>query len=145
MNVRGVTGEQHPSLTAGCCLQRAVGPRGGEVQRGEGHVRAGHSPQDRLHVLEREDRAMACAAVEVDYASNPGQPLSEHTSRRVLAAHWQHGGVGHFDLYRIAREIGVSAHKLEAALLSDSAAAAVATDQKVCAKALPASTNADLT
>ena len=54
MNMGCVSGQEHPPPAVGRCLERAVGPGRHEMDRGERHVRIGHAPQHRLHLLERD-------------------------------------------------------------------------------------------
>lgn len=79
---------------------------------------------------------MGCAAVEVGKREKPRLRLRVIASRCRLTAHAEFVRVGHVDVDRISRELGIGTDELEATLPADGAAAAVATHEKSRAKAL---------
>ena len=86
---------------------------------------------------------MERAAVEVGHRDHPRLPLRVHAGRRGMTAQREHRRVGDLDLDRIARELGLGPHELEAALLAHRAAAAVATHEPARANALLAGMDGD--
>src|SRR5882672_8878654 len=86
---------------------------------------------------------MGGAAVEVDHRDHPWLPLREHAGRRVMTAEGEHRRVGDLDLDRISRELRLGPHEIEATLLADRAAAAVATHEPARANALLAGADGD--
>src|SRR5580692_2225269 len=139
MNMGGVSGQEHTPLAVLRCLERAVGPGRHEMERSERHVRVGHAPQHRLHVLESDRlRAMRNAAVEVRKREKPGLRLRVIASRSGLPAHTELLGVGDVYMDGITRELRLGPDELEATLLADGAATAVASHQEAPAKTLRA-------
>jgi len=60
-----------------------------------------------------------------------------------MTAEWEYRRVGDFDLDRISRELRLGTYELEATLLADCAAAAVATHEKARANASLAGADGD--
>ncbi len=105
MNVRRIPREKDATSAIRGRLLRSIRPRRDEAHRTERHVLAGDAPQHRLHVLERDLRAMEGAAVEVAHPDHARLPLRVRAGRRGVASERKHRRIFELHTYRVTGEL----------------------------------------
>ncbi len=128
MDVRGVAGEQNSSLPVVARLTGVVGPTGGGVDRGDGHVGFGDISEALLEGFDRDGGfAIGRRAVELD-----GEDSSGHRAVDVGAfggsvpARREFLRISDRDHCVVAGDLWISAREIEASEFAHGAAASVA-------------------